>query len=247
MNTQVPQLKALQDIDRQIFRWTKDRMAKPKALEGAEREVAAKKKDFDALSAEVKAARVEVDKRELDLKEKDERKKRLEAQRDQSKTNKEYQAYNFEIAAIRSESGKVEEDILRQMSAVEEVARKAEGAKGAASDAEGKLAELKKAVDAEIAKIDEELKGLRDRRGAAAAAVHPDYVKLYERILKAKPDSVALAPATEEKDGWHCGGCRMEITFQDLNTIMKGKDPVTCRSCSRILYLDKSPQPAPAK
>jgi predicted nucleic acid-binding Zn-ribbon protein len=110
----------------------------------------------------------------------------------------------------------------------------------------GKHADAKKLVDGEIAKIDEELKGLRERRAAAAKDVDAEFLKIYERIHKAKPDAVALAAVVQEEDGYHCGGCRMGITFQDVNTVMKGKDPLQCRSCSRLLYLEAKPQAAPA-
>lgn len=247
MKAQIPQLKLLQDIDKQVFRWTKERREKPKALDAADREVAAKKAEHDAKAKDVDAVKKEVAKREEDLKEREERRKRLEAQRDQSKSNKEYQGYNFEIAAAKAEGGKIEEEILKLMNAVEEASAKVAEAKAVLDQAAGRHGEAKKVVDAELSKIDEELKSLRDRRAAAAAEVHPDYLKMYDRIHKAKPDAVALAAAIKEADGWHCGGCRMDVNFQEVNVIMKGKDPVICRSCSRILYLDSQPQTVPAK
>lgn len=247
MKAQIAPLRALQDLDKQIFRWNKDRMQKPRALEPLDREVNAKKGEHDGKLKAAKDAKLEVEKKELDLKERDERRKRLEGQRDTSKSNKEYQSYNLEIAAIRTEAGKIEEEILKLMASVEDATKLAGDAKTAMDAALGKHGEAKKGVDAEIAKIDEEIRGLRERRAAAAKEVDGEFLKIYERIHKAKPDAVALAAVVQEDDGYHCGGCRMGITFQDVNTVMKGKDPVQCRSCSRLLYLEAKPQAAPAK
>lgn len=247
MKAQIPHLRALQDLDKQIYRWNKDRMTKPRALEPIEREMSAKRAEHDGKVKAAKDAKLEVEKRELDLKERDERRKRLEGQRDTSKSNKEYQGYNLEIAAIRTDAGKIEEEVLKLMASVEEAMKLAGEAKAAMDVTAAKHAEAKKLVDGEIAKIDEELKALREKRAAAAKEVDADFLKIYDRIHKAKPDAVALAAAVEEADGFHCGGCRMGITFQDINTVMKGKDPVQCRSCSRILYIEAKQQPAPAK
>ncbi|MCE9584524.1 MAG: hypothetical protein K8T20_18705 [Planctomycetes bacterium] len=247
MKDQVSLLRVLQDLDKQIFRWNKDRMQKPKALDAVEKDVSAKRGEHDAKVKAAKDAKLEVEKRELELKEREERRKRLEGQRDQSKSNKEYQGYNFEIAAIKTESGKVEEEVLRLMSSVEEATKISGESKAVLDVSAAKHAEAKSAVDAELAKIDAELKSLRDRRLAATASLDPDFLKMYDRIHKAKADAVALAPAVKVGDGFHCGGCRMEITFQDINTVMKAKEPVQCRSCGRILYLEVKAEPAPAK
>ncbi|MEK7467491.1 MAG: hypothetical protein AAB074_08780 [Planctomycetota bacterium] len=247
MKAQIQHLRALQDLDKQIFRWNKDRLQKPRALDSIDKEVAAKRAEHDGKLKLSKDAKLEVEKKELDLKEREERRKRLEGQRDQSKSNKEYQGYNVEIAAIRNDAGRIEEDVLKLMSSMEEATRMAGEAKSAMESALGKHADAKKGVDSEIAKIDEELKGLRERRAAAASSVDADFLKIYERIQRSKPDAVALAAAVQEADGYHCGCCRMGITYQDINTIMKGKDALPCRSCSRLLYLDAKPAPAPAK
>ncbi|KAF0242107.1 MAG: Zn binding [Planctomycetota bacterium] len=247
MKAQIPHLRALQDLDKQIFRWNKERLQKPRALDSIDKEVAARRAEHDGKLKSSKDAKLEVEKKELDLKEREERRKRLEGQRDQSKSNKEYQGYNIEIAAIRNDAGRIEDDVLKLMSSVEDATKLAGEAKSAMEAAQGKHDEAKMGVDAEIAKIDEELKGLRDRRAAAASAVDADFLKIYERIQRSKTDAVALAAAVQEADGYHCGACRMGITFQDINTVMKGKDALQCRSCSRLLYLDAKPAPAPAK
>jgi uncharacterized protein len=247
MKAQIPHLRALQDLDKQIFRWNKERLQKPRVLDPIDKEVAARKAEHDGKLKSSKDAKLEVEKKELDLKEREERRKRLESQRDTSKSNKEYQGYNVEIAAIRNDAGRIEEEVLKLMSSVEDATKLAGEAKAAMEAALGKHGEAKKGVDAEIAKIDEELKALKDRRAGLAAEVDPDFLKIYERIQRAKPDAVALAAAIAESDGFHCSGCRMGITFQDVNNIMKGKDALQCRSCSRLLYMDAKPAPAPAK
>jgi len=249
MKLQLPFLKELQSLDRQIFRLAKDRREKPKALDALDREVAGKRSLHDSALKDTKDARLEVEKKELDLKDREERRKRLEGQRDQAKTNKEYQAFNFEIAAAKSEGSKIEDEILKLMAVVDDSVKKSGEAKQVLDELASKFGEVKAVVDSELAKVDNELKVLREKRAAAAAAVSPEFMKIYDRIHKAKIDAVALAPAVHEHkdDSWRCGACHMDVNFQEVNVIMKGRDPVICRSCSRMLYIDAQPQPAPAK
>ncbi|MFN3485672.1 MAG: hypothetical protein ACK44W_09335, partial [Planctomycetota bacterium] len=111
--------------------------------------------------------------------------------------------------------------------------------------AESEFAAAKKKVEGEIEVLDRRIEELLSRRQGIASAVEKEVLRLYERILEAKEDGMALAAVGKyevvEEEGkvtyWQCEGCGVGLNMQDVNLLMIGRDLQTCRNCSRILYL----------
>jgi hypothetical protein len=124
---------------------------------------------------------------------------------------------------------------------------------GEVGAAEADYAVAKAKVEAEMAEVDRQLADLGARRREALTGLDRALLVQYERVLRAKEDGIALAPVLHlqviEDEGlrkyWGCGGCSVEVNAQMVNELKKGRDLVTCRSCSRLLRWQDEPSAAP--
>jgi predicted nucleic acid-binding Zn-ribbon protein len=57
--------------------------------------------------------------------------------------------------------------------------------------------------------------------------------------MHSKPDLTALAKVVD----FTCGSCYMDVPRQQVNEILRGKQMVCCKSCSRILYINLADGP----
>ena len=92
---------------------------------------------------------------------------------------------------------------------------------------------------------DREIEGLLAKRAGLIASAEKEIIRVYERVLAAKDDGVALAAVgkyeTIEDEGkvvyWQCEACGVGLNMQDVNLLMMGKELQFCRNCSRVMYL----------
>ncbi len=148
------------------------------------------------------------------------------------KKNEEYKAIQNEIALVKSQVNKVDDEIIDFEIDLED------------RDASVKLleADLKKAQDdlatyqkqsteakaGEEAKLEELAHSLLN----AEAVINPDIREQYQRVIRQRG---AEAMAVVESGA--CMGCNMSITSQMLNDLINCDNLVFCRSCGRILYM----------
>ena len=111
--------------------------------------------------------------------------------------------------------------------------------------AEKEFGEAKKRTDEEIAELGRRLEEILDGRKANAGSIDAELLKLYDRILGAKRDGLALAAVEAHevlgeggKEAFYsCQGCNIDLMSQEVNQLLIGREVVFCRSCSRILYI----------
>ncbi len=148
------------------------------------------------------------------------------------KKNEEYKAIQNEIALVKSQVNKVDDEIIDFEIDLED------------RDASVKLleADLKKAQDdlatyqkqsteakaGEEAKLEELAHSLLN----AEAVINPDIREQYQRVIRQRG---AEAMAVVESGA--CMGCNMSVTSQMLNDLINCDTLVFCRSCGRILYM----------
>jgi len=120
--------------------------------------------------------------------------------------------------------------------------------------AEGEYNVAKKKLEAEMAVDDREIEAKISERGAIAGACEKEMIRVYERVLSAKDDGVALAAVSKyetiEDEGkvvyWQCEACGVGLNMQDVNLLMMGRELQFCRNCSRVMYLRAEPAAPPA-
>lgn len=92
----------------------------------------------------------------------------------------------------------------------------------------------KKETEDNIKIIEDRVKVLESQRKQASEGIGTGLLSRYERILRHK-DGIAIVPVEDEGS---CGGCHMNVTSQQVNTIRMHQEVIECEMCSRILYLE---------
>ena len=155
------------------------------------------------------------------------------------KTNREYQAMQHEIATAQYDLGSVEEKMLEQMLAADDIsaaAKKAEAALAAESKAiEGE----KKTLNQELATTEASLKQSVESRATLVKELEPRLVGLFEQVAKVRK-GVAICSAT--RDGL-CSLCHVRLRPSVFQQVRHNDSIVQCDSCQRVLYWIPPPPP----
>jgi len=232
-NQNIQLLIELQAIDHKIHLLEEEKKEKPLALKEKEQEVNNLKEKLKNVQDEQKKIKVEIDKKDLSLKEKEEKITKLNVQLNTTKTNKEYSILLNEITALKSDISVIEDEMLGIYSKVEEFQQQVKAGNKGIEEANQKFNAFKEDANQAIIEIDKALEELYKKRSEFLGKVPAELVACYEKITIHTPNRVALAQVIDEV----CQGCFMNITPQEVNDLMKGKEIIRCRSCNRILYL----------
>jgi predicted nucleic acid-binding Zn-ribbon protein len=228
----VQRLRELQDLDARIVQLDHDVAGGPRAVESFARAVAAAEQKIAGIEERTKLLRAQAKLRENEAKTAGVRVDRLNEQARAVSTNKEFTAIRSEIANAKLDVGRLEDEILKIMEVVEQ------HEKLAAAAGEDRARE-KKRLDAERAKVEAGLEGLRRERARLAESrpaltkdVPMEALAAYERVLKARGNAVVPV----EID--YCSGCNERLTRNDVYCVQNASRLVQCKSCARILYWD---------
>jgi len=148
------------------------------------------------------------------------------------KKNEEYQALLREIDMLKKQIGLKEERVLAIMMELD--------------DAQARLEEDKKRIDAELQQIDrqfvainaelqeavKERENLEKRCGPLEKEVDQELMTHYKRIRASKKTGPAVVPLKGEV----CSGCNMYVPAQMVNEVLAGDKVHTCIHCGRLLY-----------
>lgn len=213
----IPRL--IEDIDRKI-------KAGSEAVADAKDKLGVNQKARRDLEASVKDVKVTIAK--------------FKRQLGEVKTNKEYTALLHEIDESQREVDAVEERIISEMLAADDI------------DEEIRSATLKQNQEHETLRADQavlelkkrEMESRRDALIAAREAVVPlipaDQMKLYMSIFN-KKNGAALSGVKAE----FCSLCHVRIRPQMLNEIRDKSKIYLCENCGRILYWTVKPEVRP--
>lgn len=229
----VQQLLVLQERDQRIRALTKDLKDLPLLQQRAKSRL---EDDESAVASALAAVRdIELKIKSLDLDAQTRRTSiaRLKEQQFQTRKNEEFQALSHEVTRYENEVRKIEDSELELMEQLE-------GVKPALTAANAKLAETKKHVAEELAAITErgrnveaQLAEVKASRIQVAAAIDPDTLGLYDRLMRSKGDA-AVVPL----HGEICQGCHVKVV-RDTQLKLRADDAITqCEQCGRILHLE---------
>jgi predicted nucleic acid-binding Zn-ribbon protein len=187
---------------------------------------------LELAKSELKSAQVRVAEAELEVKARNDKILALKQNQSQLKTNKEFQAYNLEIAKIEGEIDNYE---ARQIAAMDDVTPR----KQTLAEREAALKEGQQAVDAycseldaRMAEVQTELTALGTARGNAIKQVQPRALSYYERLSEKRwPVVVPL-----QADGV-CKGCNLRQPPSVAQMVRRNQELTSCQMCGRVLYL----------
>jgi predicted nucleic acid-binding Zn-ribbon protein len=155
------------------------------------------------------------------------------------KTNREYQAMQHEIATAQSDLGAVEEKVLEQMLAADDLNAAAKKGEAALAAQSKEIEVERKTLNEEVAATETSLKESTEARAALLKALEPHLVALFEQVAKARK-GVAICSAT--RDG-SCSVCHVRLRPPVFQQVRHNDAIVQCESCQRVLYWIPPPPP----
>ncbi len=240
MHPSIEKLLDVQKLDRETRLLDEAKIRRPMELNDDKRKVASGKEVLGGVEDEITACRLNIDKGELNIKELEEAIQKSNIAMNGAKTNTEYSIFQEQIAKNEENKGAKEEEVLELLTLLENL-------QGRKTDVERDLADMEKSYQRKetevlglVKELEEKVGGLKENRGQLAEEIITDHLDLYERI-NTKVDSDCIVAAEESADEagvYFCQGCYMTVTKQELNQLALAQELLTCRSCSRLLYLE---------
>jgi predicted nucleic acid-binding Zn-ribbon protein len=241
----IERITRLQALDSQIRKLREELAEKPKliavekkALEDARARLAeAERKGKDAHKA--------ADRKELDVRTKEDAIKKLEGQLNSATSNKVYSELLLNIKSARMDIEKLEESILAMMDDAEALEGDVEKARVEVRNAEEQYREAEKVLQAQAKEVEEKLALKQGMRDVLAKEIDAEVLTIYDRVREARK-GIGITAVEVDAEGAHfCKSCQMEVTLQDINVALGGAKVVQCRSCNRILYVETLPAGEP--
>ena len=231
MLTELSRLIDVQEIDKVIQEVTQGLAKLPEELQAGEAALEELKAAHAARLQELedlKAQRRDTEKEMAEMEEgiKNSRQRLMEI-----KSNIEYKAMLKEIAFKEDQRDQRETRILQFMELMETQNRLIAEQIGQMEEQETILVQQRQEVAVQVAKLQQELAELEERRKKVRKAVPAPLMKRYE-FIRQRRNSSAIAPVHEGV----CLGCHMNILPQQFIDLQKGLEILQCPHCQRILY-----------
>lgn len=233
MKKTLKRLSLLQEIDAKVHALRARRDEIPRQIEEQVRAVARAKDRLADLESRSRELKKSVDGKNLQLKDYEQKIYQKEVQLNTISTNEAYKTMLREIEGLKADKSRVEDAILEISYAQDDVQSEIVACRKdvAAAEQEHRLRQTE--LDEQAGHLDEEIGKLMQQREARAREIDSDALTIYDRVL-AHRNGHALVPVRDQ----HCQGCQMNLTLQEMTVVMACKELLTCRTCSRILYLE---------
>lgn len=230
-------LRELHRLHRQLADCSDRASRGPKQIKAHEANVARLQEAAQKATTEAKAARVQADAKELQLKTSEGKIADLKRKLNEANSNREYHALQEQIAADSMATSVLADEILEAMektdvlkAAVAEADDKLAKAKAELEKTRAAVAQQSQGLDTEIARLEGELR-------ASEGQLPADIRDAYDRVIKGK-GSDGMAPV----DGENCGGCFQQLTLNTLADLKLGR-VAFCKNCGRLLYVPEDRGP----
>jgi len=230
---QIRRLIDLQKIDSDIYGLKEELTRKPILIGELKEKFEKNKAHLNELEEKLKKILLGRKSLELELKGKEDEHLKANTQLSQIKTNKEYQAKIAEMEHIRADQSILEEKILIAYDEADAVGREIEKERGVVAQEEKRYLAQKNEMEDQMTLAQDRIKVLESQRKQILPDIDPHCLNRYERVLMHK-SGLAIA----RLQGNSCGGCFMNVTQQQINTIRMHDQLVECEMCQRILYIE---------
>ena len=243
MHPAIPHLLELQRLDQTITTLRAHLDGLPKRMRDADSQLKGARAAVTSAKESFTQALGQRKKLELDAAQWKERAKKYRDQSSSVKTNEAYKALQQEIAGAEATASKIEDQVLEQMMAIDEIERRLKHAEADLKESETAVASEKKQIEAQFTDEKKKSADASAERDQIAKRVPEDVLDLYTRISKKHPGS-----AMAEARGDQCRACGLRVLphILQLLTCDADEELFRCESCGRILYsLEPIPHAAP--
>jgi predicted nucleic acid-binding Zn-ribbon protein len=226
-------LRHLSDIDGQLYALEDEKKERPEKLKKEQKELQTLLGEEQKIEERIRSITLTIKQKELELTELEEKIRKQEHRLDTIKSNKEYAAIRLEIANYKAAGELLEEDILKKMEEVEQIKEEKNQLKQQSDKVQEKLKLKEERIQMALKHLEEQITTLSQDRLKAKEGIPSTLYEFYERLLKYTKGS----PLAESKNTV-CQRCFCSCTSQDVNRLLLQREIVTCKTCSRILYLN---------
>jgi len=147
------------------------------------------------------------------------------------KNNREYKALLREIEETEKENAKREDKVLECLEEIEGLNQGFELKERRLSKLRDELETEKKAVDKEVARIQQELAHIEQGREGLMQTIDPNLLGKYKQI-KSMSGGIAVSLVSHAT----CGACHLGIPPQMYNELQRQDTLQFCPHCQRIIY-----------
>jgi len=145
---------------------------------------------------------------------------------------KELQALQKKMEELERNTGRVEDQILEMLEAIENAQALIEERTEARDAAEATHREITTTYEQQTQKARNELEQLRARREQLVPDVPPSLLRQYDQ-MRERLQGVAIVALS----GSMCTGCKVSVPSSSVARIARGNEIIKCESCRRILHL----------
>ncbi len=228
----VEKLLHVQGVDKQIRLLSEAKLRRPQELSDERKKLAFATASLEVVLETIKTGRLEVEKGEHEIKQKDAEIEKATIALNGAKTNQEYAVFKEQISRYEEERDAVEERVLEHLSQLDVLEEKKEESQKEVAEQERAFQRKEAEVREVVAGIEAQIAEQEEERNGLVGDVDTDHLELYDRILNHVED----AAISGVKSGV-CQGCFRAVTKQDVSQLMLGQEIIPCRSCCRILFL----------
>ncbi|MFH1230829.1 MAG: C4-type zinc ribbon domain-containing protein [Planctomycetota bacterium] len=240
MNNQIiEKLKELQEIDLKINQLNKLCVEKSATIDKKRDEIMILQQIVNGKKDKAKQLKIEIDKKDLDLKSNEEKTNKLTIQLNTIRTNKEYSIITNAINSIKADNDVIEDVLLNFFNQNDMIQKEMRDLETKIKEKNDEINSLSVVINDEIDQIKKEIDNTCQIRTKNIEQIDSEALNKYEKIMHSKPDLTALAKVVD----FTCGSCYMDVPRQQVNEILRGKQMVCCKSCSRILYINLTDGP----
>jgi predicted nucleic acid-binding Zn-ribbon protein len=232
-NTVTETLRTLHRIHRQLSDLRVRLRRGPQLIDAHEANVQRCTNQLAAKQEEAKKARMANDAKQGQLRDGEEKIKKLQGQLNTANSNREYQSFKEQIAATEMANSCLADEILEGMDGLDEFTERVKEAEAELEKAQNQCEGTKKKVAEEKPNIEGDITRLEAELSEVEGLLPNNFKDLYDRAVNARGEG-ALAPLRGE----YCTGCNHKIPLNDINKLlMTEPKPLVCKPCGRLLYV----------
>ena len=234
MNNNLKQLIELQRIDSRLLSIAELRGDLPVKVEELTDELSQIKKDFDKNEERVVNIATDIKKESNTIEDSTGKLEKLKNQLYLVKSNKEYDALNFEIDHLKESISKSEMIILELEEEKENINKSSESQKNEIDDATKMLDEKNTELQSTMSKTEQEESNLNKDRITVVDKIEERFVSTYNRLRKTK-DGLGVMNILSNA----CGACYTQLPRQTVIEVKESIEIISCPNCSTYLFFDE--------
>lgn len=197
---------------------------------------------LEAKQEEIKMTRIQVDRLELELKERDDHISKLRSQLNLARTNKEYSTLLTELNTAKADDSKLEGQVLELMKNLEADQADCAGILKQIEEQKGKVDQVRTEMESKASEYQKDIDLIQVEWNQAAKDLPGEALSIFNRVAETYDGEAmaAIEQTDEHSSTYSCGGCFMGLPAEMVNILTTKDEILRCSNCTRILYLKQS-------